>query len=148
MNDSQVAHDDEHAGEVLTPGTSMHDPIVQLRKITRQKITHLLRVYPAISATAIQTGIGTSQSPKLWRPLLQEMINEGIVKETKVNVVSPHERHQVHAVYHLASFDYEGYRHNLAMQDKAERQAKLDAKQAPQAPQTPSTLEQNNTQTV
>lgn len=82
----------------------------QLIEQTRQKICHVLSIYPAVSATMIQTGIGTSTSPKLWRPILGRLVAEGAVSEVQINSTTPHDRHQVYTVYHLAAFDYQAYR--------------------------------------
>lgn len=85
----------------------------QLLRVTKEKIQHLLTVFPAISQSMLQTGIGTSQSPKLWRPILNQMIDDGEVVVTKVTATSPHDRHQVYSVYHRADFDYAAYRSKL-----------------------------------
>ena len=43
------------------------------------KILHLLGIYPIISPTMLQGGLGPSVKPALWRPVLARLINEAKV---------------------------------------------------------------------
>jgi hypothetical protein len=45
----------------------------------RERIEFILTHYPILSASMLQISIGPNMSPRLWRPVLQEMINEGVV---------------------------------------------------------------------
>ena len=47
----------------------------------RMKILHLLKLYPRISATMLQAGLGPQIKPDLWRPILGKLIEEGKVEE-------------------------------------------------------------------
>lgn len=42
----------------------------------RQKILHILDVYPKLSHSMLQIGLGTNVSAKFWRPVLDQLINE------------------------------------------------------------------------
>jgi len=132
----------DNTGVALTTGTSMKDPMADLKRITKSKIRHLLMISPAVGASMIQTGIGTSQSPKLWRPLLQEMVNDGEVVEQRVNTLSPHDRHQVIIVYHLATFDYLAYR-TEAMRKAREASQQVEQPDQPNQQHTPEPADQH-----
>ena len=49
------------------------------RRDIKAKILHLLGIYPVVSPTMLQGGLGPSLKPKLWRPALTELITEGHV---------------------------------------------------------------------
>lgn len=46
----------------------------------KAKIIHLLEVYPVISPSMMQIGIGSSLPAKLWRPILNQMLKDEILK--------------------------------------------------------------------
>ena len=49
----------------------------------REKILRVLKVYPIISPAMLHIGIGTSVKTSLWRPILDELIDENLVTETR-----------------------------------------------------------------
>lgn len=49
-------------------------------QIIREKILQTLSIYPRISPTMLQVGIGTSITPRMWHPILDKLIEEGLVK--------------------------------------------------------------------
>lgn len=55
----------------------------------KEKIKHVLTIYPLISHTMLQAGIGPQVQPKLWRPILDEMIASGEVKQEDYGTQSP-----------------------------------------------------------
>lgn len=67
----------------------------------RKKIIHVLTIYPKISVTMLQMGIGTSQAPKVWKPVLEAMIKEGSVKRQIISSVTPLERAQTYTILSL-----------------------------------------------
>lgn len=73
----------------------------EFNKFVRTKITHVLTIYPKLSMSMIQVGIGTSLSPKLWRAVLDQMAAEGLVKISVHTVMSPSGRAQVHNLVSL-----------------------------------------------
>lgn len=77
------------------------DSLANVVEITRSKILYALEIFPFINASMIHMGIGTSTSTSLWKPILNDLINEGLVQETVVNAKSPLDRNQLHTVYHL-----------------------------------------------
>ncbi len=46
----------------------------------REKILHVLGVYPILSPTMLQIGLGTSLPTIEWRPVLEELIAAGLVE--------------------------------------------------------------------
>lgn len=70
--------------------------------LVRDRIIHTLLIYPKLSLTMIQMGIGTSIAPALWKPILAAMQDEGIIKLTNCNYSTPSGRWQAYRVYSLA----------------------------------------------
>lgn len=50
-------------------------------ELLRTKIISLLKIYPKISPSMLQVGIGPSISSSMWRPILQQLKDDGIVIE-------------------------------------------------------------------
>lgn len=68
--------------------------------VVSMKILHVLGIYPQISPSMLQVGIGTALPPKIWRPVLEQLIKDGKVKEETYATVSPSGRDQT---YHVIS---------------------------------------------
>jgi len=63
-------------------------------EMMRRKIIHVLTVYPVISSTMLQMGLGPHTKPDIWRPQLQKLLDDGtVVAETK-SLLTPLGRHQ------------------------------------------------------
>ncbi len=60
------------------------------------KILHLLKIYPIISPTMLQGGLGPYTKPAIWRPALQKLIEEGKVEETQESLQTPSERYNTY----------------------------------------------------
>lgn len=56
-------------------------------KIIQEKILHILRLYPTISPSMLQVGIGNAIPPSIWRP------NYEILRNARV-VIERHETHE------------------------------------------------------
>jgi len=76
----------------IVPTPSDLEPTIDVSKLTVEetksleqevatKILHILQVFPAISPSMLQIGIGSSLPAKLWRPILQQMIDDKVVKQ-------------------------------------------------------------------
>ena len=52
----------------------------------REKILRVLGVYPTISPAMLHIGIGTSVRTSLWRPILDKLIAEELVTETRTYI--------------------------------------------------------------
>jgi hypothetical protein len=65
------------------------------------KITHILSIYPRLSPTMLQVGIGTGISPSIWHPVLEGLIERGKVDKTQVMSQSPKGREQTYTIISL-----------------------------------------------
>ena len=66
------------------------------------KIIHLLGIYPVISPTMLQGGLGPSVKPALWRPILMDLIDRGVVIEESESRQTPTDRYNSYAKLYLA----------------------------------------------
>ena len=57
------------------------------------RICHILTIYPGISPTMLQVGIGPSISSAIWKPILQEMEDRGEVIRAYHNAQAPSRRY-------------------------------------------------------
>lgn len=74
---------------------------VDTNQAIRGRIVHVLSIYPRISVSMLQIGVGTSMPPTIWKPVMLEMIKEGIIKEERVAMSTPSGRQQVYTVLSL-----------------------------------------------
>ena len=56
-------------------GSSRVDPL-------EARILEIFSVYPRISPTMLQSALGPSLSPELWRPILERLIREDLIDHT------------------------------------------------------------------
>lgn len=61
------------------------------------KILHLLGIYPIISPTMLQSGLGPSTKPAQWRPVLSKLIQAGKVIEEQQSMQTPSERYNTYS---------------------------------------------------
>lgn len=47
----------------------------------RERIKKILSIYPRLSPSMLHTGLGPSTPAQLWKPILQQMVDEGLVKQ-------------------------------------------------------------------
>jgi len=66
------------------------------------KILHLLRIYPIISPTMLQGGLGPATRPAQWRPVLIDLIEQGKVIEEQESMQTPSERYNTYSKLSLA----------------------------------------------
>ena len=66
------------------------------------KILHLLRIYPIISPTMLQGGLGPAMRPEKWRPVLTNLIAQGKVIEEQKSMQTPSERYNTYSKLSLA----------------------------------------------
>ena len=55
----------------------------------KEKIVHILLIYPVISPSMLQAGLGPQVVAGLWRPLLEELITHEVIKRESVTMKSP-----------------------------------------------------------
>ena len=69
----------------------------------REKIIHLLKVYPIISPTMLQAALGAYVKPIKWRPVLVELIADGTVVEENESIMTPFKRYNSYTKLRLAN---------------------------------------------
>lgn len=75
----------------------MTDTEAQLRK----RIKFLLELYPRLGPSMLQTALGTSLPPGLWKPILEQMIQEGEVSRLQETHDTPAGRSQTYTILTL-----------------------------------------------
>lgn len=55
----------------------------------KEKILHILRIYPVISPTMLQAGLGPQIAAGEWRPILEELIEQKKVTQDSVTSKGP-----------------------------------------------------------
>lgn len=60
--------------------------------VIRARLLHVLTVYPGISPSMLQVGIGTAISPKMWHPVMAKLKESGAVKEEEFMAQAPNGR--------------------------------------------------------
>ncbi len=65
------------------------------------KILHILGIYPIISPTMLQSGLGPYTRPSLWRPVLQRLIDEDKVVEEQESLQTPKGRYNTYTKLRL-----------------------------------------------
>lgn len=69
----------------------------------RQRILHTLGIYPKLSPSMLQIGIGTGFPPALWHPVLQAMEQTGEVVRLQVQATNPvSKRDQTYTILQLS----------------------------------------------
>lgn len=59
-----------------------------------EKIIHLLGIYPIISPSMLQVGLGPQIPPRIWRPVLEMLIVEGKVSRSEIVMPTPFQQHR------------------------------------------------------
>lgn len=77
------------------------DETIKTAALTAYRIRHLLLIFPKLSHSMLQIGLGTAHQSKHWRPVLDEMIAEGIIAIDNYNSVTPTGRQQTYSVISL-----------------------------------------------
>ena len=83
-----------------------HEPegnfeLSQTEKDIRDKILHLLKIYRYLSPSMIQVGIGPSLPPTLWKPLLDQLVQDKVVFKHSIQAETPKGRIQMYTVITL-----------------------------------------------
>lgn len=75
---------------------------VEGSEVIRKKIVHILGIYPKLSMSMLQVGIGTGLAPPLWHPVLDNLLLDGVVEKKQFTIQSPSGRNQVYTILSLA----------------------------------------------
>lgn len=57
------------------------------------KIVHCLKIFPIISPSMLQIGLGTNHAPAEWKLVLRRLVEEGKVLETTMDTKTATGRH-------------------------------------------------------
>ncbi len=57
--------------------------------IVVERIKYALTIYPILSPSMLQVGIGNNINSSVWRPLLQKLIEDGIVFKQELLTETP-----------------------------------------------------------
>lgn len=95
-----VLADRQSEAELTLEGLKPNDP--NPHKQFADKILHILSVYPKLSPSMLQMGIGGNQSPRKWHPALDDLITSGQVRRDIVEKMSPAGRRQRYIILSLA----------------------------------------------
>jgi hypothetical protein len=68
----------------------------------REMILHTLQIYPVISPTMLQNALGPWLKAALWRPVLDELIEEGAVVQMQETKLTPRGRYNTYKKLSLA----------------------------------------------
>lgn len=71
------------------PTTSVVDQVVSPEETIRRKILHQLKIYPRLSPSMLNMGIGTAIPPAVWKPVLERLISDGKVLRENVEHLTP-----------------------------------------------------------
>lgn len=66
------------------------------------KIMHVLSIYPKLSPSMLQVGVGPGLTPDIWKPMLANLIERGLVQEETVSKATPTGRKQQYTVISLS----------------------------------------------
>lgn len=69
----------------------------------RERIVHVLTIYPKLSMSMLQVGVGTSVPPSMWKPTLASMVAAGIIRESRTSRETPAGRIQSYTVIELVA---------------------------------------------
>jgi len=95
MSESPVQTIDEEAADFIE--------LQALRSTLRAKILHTLSVWPYLNPSMLQVGIGTSISSRLWHPVRDALIKDGLIAQDEVRARSHVGRDQVYTILRLST---------------------------------------------
>jgi hypothetical protein len=80
--------------------------VEELFRDVEDRLMHVMTIFPFVSASMLQTGIGPSLPPKMWRPVLHRMVSKGLVAATRLSAQTPAGRAMSYLIYHRADNSY------------------------------------------
>lgn len=78
-------------------------PYTEVDKVLRERILHVLGIWTRLSPSMLQVGIGPAMPPKIWHPVLNRLIEEGIVLREKQVARTPSGRDLEHTILMLST---------------------------------------------
>jgi len=83
------------------------DGVYRELQLLRERILHSLEIFPFLSSSMIHMSIGTSTPRGLWKPVLERLVEDGVVLVTEIFATTPNNRTQTYTIFHLASRTYQ-----------------------------------------
>lgn len=112
-NSTKPTNDNAEATESGVPAQSPENQPMELgsslddaAEDVRERILHLLDIYPYVSRAMIQTGLSPALPPKLWDPVLQHLVNTKEVVYLEIQATTPGGRSLSKGIYHLPKYPY------------------------------------------
>lgn len=87
-------------------GEEAEDSYSKVQQKVRDKITHLLTIYPFLQPSMIHMGIGTSTPSELWKPILDSLKADGVIQESTVLTENAEGRKMSCTILHLTQNTY------------------------------------------
>lgn len=72
-------------------------------ELWKGKLRHVLSIYPKLSPSMLQIGLGTAVPSTIWKPILQMMVDSNEVRIENVSSKTPSGRQQTYTVYSFAA---------------------------------------------
>lgn len=67
-----------------------------------RRIVHVLSIYPQVSPSMLQVGLGPGLSAEIWRPVLEQLLLDKVVKKQQISHATPAGRSQVYTILSLS----------------------------------------------
>lgn len=77
--------------------------IEQFLKNLKEKLVFTLTVFPRLTSSQLQVGIGPHIQPRIWRPVLEELIADGTVIREDLGITTPIGQYRTLTVLSLAN---------------------------------------------
>ena len=92
----------------MTIDEGSQNKVPQTAEEIEARILHLLNIYPVISPTMLQGGLGPYTKPALWRPVLVHLIDKGQVVESQESLQTPSDRYNTYTKLSLPGVTVSG----------------------------------------
>jgi hypothetical protein len=89
--------------ELETDGTDMDVEEGAEDNMLREKMIFLLTLYPKLTPTMLHVGIGPQVRPQIWRPVMENLITEGVVKKDHLSLTTPKGQFRTYTVLSLTT---------------------------------------------
>jgi hypothetical protein len=67
----------------------------------RERILHVLRIYPRISPSMLQVGIGPAIPASVWKPVMEQLIMENLIRRETIPLKGPSGRDNSYTILSL-----------------------------------------------
>lgn len=140
MSDSMLRHR-------LDPGGAQDEddellievsPTTRSPEQTRQRIINILEIYPKLSPSMLQSGLGPHNKAANWRPILESLIQEGVVKRDQLSHHSELGRYRILVILSLSDDYFEAKQKALEEMERMDREETETREGRDETPSEPS----------